>query len=735
MSQLNVTKDIRKLAEEAEKDNNLNSTVTTTAGLGLGSAYYANQTGAPKNTPPKGKLTPLQQEIAENDARNRQNAKNQGKPNPANPKPDPVNPKPNPANPKPEPEIKYKKDGSLDMRSKANRDAVRDLENLGKGKDNVLDNTPPKTDPKVKTKANFFPEFKGMPTGDDFKTFSPKKQAGNLFKIGGSLSRGMFDPRTFALFGGFEAGNLIGLDDLGENIGETIGDNLMTEDRLGLANFYANLTGGNDPRRPSRFVKGVNFLSDAYNTVTDVGGNIIEGTARLLPETADYIFSSNPQTDNVFKSAYGKAFDDEGTYVEPENKGMFLNNNQRQKPNPQINPQINPQVNPQSEKPSIPLEDRSEAELQIMRNQEEGRPLLSDAPANTNNNANVDSNIPAFQQEFLRAKEAGQPINNETLQKAQQFALNRGMVFDPETGFEKADFFGQMYKGQTVGEFLRGEDAPRIPNRSELRTTPFDNNRSTDQKEFVADITSDDPKKNPFVNGVRKRIKEEIGRNREIIENEDGSYTDAYIPTDIIEIGLKSPAQRTDKEVKRLARWSTSTQGKGMGGIAGVEKAIQGDQEMTPYQKESLKMRGDQFDKTFALQQEKFDQSTEMEERRLSETVRQYNDTVARGQDKKQADLLYKQVQTLSLLRDLNKEEDKEKLGFSLDGNVLSDFVDVLDQFGVSYDHENPGVYTSKGFMGYGKKQLTSEDLEQLKPLLGQTEFVQLLEYTSKQAQ
>ena len=146
-------------------------------------------------------------------------------------------------------------------------------------------------------------------------------------------------------------------------------------------------------------------------------------------------------------------------------------------------------------------------------------------------------------------------------------------------------------------------------------------------------------------------------------------------------------------------------------------------------------MRQNEFAQTFGLQQEKFAQSSDMEERRLAETVRQYNDTVARGEDKKQADLLYKQVQTLSLLRDLNKEEDQEELGFSLDGNVLSDFVDVLDQFGVSYDHENPGVYTSKGFMGYGKKQLTSEDLEQLKPLLGQTEFVQLLEYTSKQGQ
>ena len=218
MAQYNVTKDIQKLAEEAERTKTQNPSIQdmSVGGLGLGSAYYRAQTGAPKNTPPKGKLTPLQQQIADNDARNRQNARNQGRQknstpqSQTKPKPKPKpnnkpNPKPNPAppKPKPEPEFKTKKDGSLDMRSKANRDAVRDLENLGKGKDNVLDNTPPKNEPKVKTKANLFPEFKGMPTGSDFKTFNPAKQAGNLFKIGGSLSRGFVDPRTASLIGGF----------------------------------------------------------------------------------------------------------------------------------------------------------------------------------------------------------------------------------------------------------------------------------------------------------------------------------------------------------------------------------------------------------------------------------------------------------------------------------------------------------------------------------------------------
>ena len=199
MAQYNVTRDIRKLAEEAEKDKIQNPSIqdTSIAGLGLGSAYYADKTGAPKNTPPKGKLTPLQQQIAENDALNRQNARTEGGTKTSTPRPQPQ--------PKPEPEFKFKNDGSLDMRSKANRDAVNELENLGKGKDNVLDNTPPKTNPKVKTKANLLPEFKGMPTGSDFKTFNLAKQAGNVFRAGGSLARGAFDPRTFALIGGYEA--------------------------------------------------------------------------------------------------------------------------------------------------------------------------------------------------------------------------------------------------------------------------------------------------------------------------------------------------------------------------------------------------------------------------------------------------------------------------------------------------------------------------------------------------
>ena len=47
MATLNVTKDIQKLAEEAEKDKNNNLAL---AGLGLGGGVIASQTGGVTNT-------------------------------------------------------------------------------------------------------------------------------------------------------------------------------------------------------------------------------------------------------------------------------------------------------------------------------------------------------------------------------------------------------------------------------------------------------------------------------------------------------------------------------------------------------------------------------------------------------------------------------------------------------------------------------------------------------------
>ena len=70
MAQYNVTRDIRKLAEEAEKDKNLNSTVAT-AGVGL-SGFVASQTGGSANNPTK----PTNLTIQANEAQARANQVN-----------------------------------------------------------------------------------------------------------------------------------------------------------------------------------------------------------------------------------------------------------------------------------------------------------------------------------------------------------------------------------------------------------------------------------------------------------------------------------------------------------------------------------------------------------------------------------------------------------------------------------------------------------------------------------
>ena len=100
------------------------------------------------------------------------------------------------------------------------------------------------------------------------------------------------------------------------------------------------------------------------------------------------------------------------------------------------------------------------------------------------------------------------------------------------------------------------------------------------------------PRKSKWKDGVKRgRMRDHFGNYRDMIIDRDGNMTDAYIPSHIVEIVLKPPSRRTDKEVRRLAGWSTSLQGKGMGGIPAVYELIQGQAEMTPYQKASLAMQ------------------------------------------------------------------------------------------------------------------------------------------------
>ena len=75
------------------------------------------------------------------------------------------------------------------------------------------------------------------------------------------------------------------------------------------------------------------------------------------------------------------------------------------------------------------------------------------------------------------------------------------------------------------------------------------------------------------------------------------------VPTDVREAMLTPEGRRTAKQINRLARWSGSTQGKEMGGVAGLEQSLQPvDAQQQQYDAMRLYKLGLEIDK---MQQEK----------------------------------------------------------------------------------------------------------------------------------
>jgi hypothetical protein len=65
------------------------------------------------------------------------------------------------------------------------------------------------------------------------------------------------------------------------------------------------------------------------------------------------------------------------------------------------------------------------------------------------------------QQNFLTRKDKGTPLEPNEIIAAQRYAVSQGQIFDPETGYSQAEFYGQRYKGQSIGDYLRGADTPQ----------------------------------------------------------------------------------------------------------------------------------------------------------------------------------------------------------------------------------------------------------------------------------
>jgi hypothetical protein len=66
--------------------------------------------------------------------------------------------------------------------------------------------------------------------------------------------------------------------------------------------------------------------------------------------------------------------------------------------------------------------------------------------------------VSTAQQNFLARQQQGTPLTAQEINAAKRYAKSQGQIFDPETGYAPAEFYGQQYVGQSIGDYLRGAD-------------------------------------------------------------------------------------------------------------------------------------------------------------------------------------------------------------------------------------------------------------------------------------
>lgn len=660
MSQYNVTRDIRKLAEEAERNKTQDMTL---AGLGLGGGFVASQTGGSATNQRRPSNITIQANEAQaraNQANANKQFRNLGNLNTSTQVniPDPKIEK----NPFPKPT--FTTEPKLDTRP-------------GTGGSFSYE-----TDP-LKNQSKRTPRVRPEPTGFRGNLIKTAEGTADFAKnVGQNLKK--IGPKLGPL-GAFGVGQLVeeytGLD-------EAIAGAVNIDQ--GMQDYFSEV--GRDPSRRTGLHKIGDTVYDAFNFATKATGDLFELPFQAVGAGYDALMKQPGEVNiNPFTRTFrGETYQEFSDGVSPSGAGMYA-----RRPNPEMSSEsvaknfetgdVKSMEDVLPESPAIPLSDRSELEKQIIRNQQAGQPLLAGTFENQQmNQAFGGEGVPTYQANFLERKQQEEPITDAEFQKAQQFALKRGMVFDPETGYSKADFFGQMFKGQTIGQFLRGEDAPEgftdVVPQFQVGLSPEESRKAYEQ--------------------ASKEREERLANRPDFGE---------AVPD-------KPKGEMTLGDYRNLARAEGF---KGSAQIAEAKRLMREDQrkdELTPYQKETLA---------------RSDRSADLAERKFQESIRQYKEGVEKGQEADQLANMYKKVQILGLLNNLTPEQDE--LGFDLEPDVINDYVGVLEEFGVEYDPETQ-IYKRKGKFGFGK-QLSKEELAELSPLLEETKFIKLLEYTSKNNQ
>ena len=205
-----------------------------------------------------------------------------------------------------------------------------------------------------------------------------------------------------------------------------------------------------------------------------------------------------------------------------------------------------------------------------------------------------------------------------------------GTTFDPETGFSRDPFlqFQQAQQervapsqalfgaapmgveetrarlgGRTLNEYLNAPDG--TPGVYGLRTDP-QGRMIPAGFETRADAY---PSYEGFAAEREGRLAARMQQPGESITERDTrnaaerTQSSQNVPTDVREAMLTPEGRRTAKQINRLARWSGSTQGQEMGGVAGLEQSLQPvDAQKQQYDAMRVYKLGLEIDK---MQQEK----------------------------------------------------------------------------------------------------------------------------------
>jgi len=194
------------------------------------------------------------------------------------------------------------------------------------------------------------------------------------------------------------------------------------------------------------------------------------------------------------------------------------------------------------------------------------------------------------------------PLSPELIAAGQARAEAMGTTFDPETGFSRDPFlqFQQAQQGRVapsqalsgfapmgveetrarlggrkLNEYLNAPDG--TPGVSGLRTDP-QGRMIPAGFETRADAY---PSYEDFAAEREGRLAARMQQPGESITERDTriaaerTQSSQNVPTDVREAMLTPEGRRTAKQINRLARWSGSTQGQEMGGVAGLEQSLQ----------------------------------------------------------------------------------------------------------------------------------------------------------------